>query len=96
MTAVLLVAVVVAGCTSSTTKRTAPLPTVTATTSTTSPTSTAQLQSAILVQWLAAEKASVAAAKNLAGPEQDLLVDYSVDPALSFLRTQYAAYAAMV
>jgi hypothetical protein len=60
---------------------------------TTSTSSRAQLEATILSQWQAAERASVAAAKDPAGQEVQLLVDYFVDPALSFLRTQYAAYA---
>jgi hypothetical protein len=60
---------------------------------TTSTTSRAQLEQTVVSQWTAAERASVAAAKDPGGPEVELLVDYFVDPALSVLRAQYAAYA---
>jgi hypothetical protein len=56
-------------------------------------TTEAQLEATILSDWMAAERASTAAAKDPTGSEVLLLVDHFVDPALSFLRTQYAANA---
>ena len=80
-----------AGCSSSAAKPTA-APTTVATT--TSATTVAQVDAAVIGQWSAAEKASVAAAKNPTDKTQQLvLVDYFVDPELSSLRTQYAAMA---
>jgi hypothetical protein len=94
-----LVAMVAVGCSASNVKPVgSPRSAVTGVSSTTtvpttSTTSVAQVESAILTQWRAAEEASVAAAKDPGGTAKDLLVDYFVDPALSFLQTQYAAYA---
>jgi hypothetical protein len=58
-----------------------------------STTSRSQLEATILSRWIAAERASVAAAKDPSGPEVLLLENYYADPALSFLRGQYDANA---
>ena len=83
---------VLSACSSSKTKPIGAGPNSTA--ATTSTTTVAQVQAAIISQWRAAEEASVAAAKDPGNPSRIvLLVDYFVDPALAFLRTQYAANA---
>ena len=67
---------------------------VTTAAATTSTTTEAQLDASIVSQWLAAERASVAAAKDPGNQALvTILVDYFVDPALSFQRNEDAAYA---
>ena len=56
-------------------------------------TTLAQVQAVIISQWVAAERNYVAVSKDPAGPDQAKLVDYFIDPELSFLRTQFAARA---
>lgn len=59
-----------------------------------STTSTTTVAQAILSQWRAAQDASLVAAKEPTNQGRiTLLVDYFVDPELSFLRSQYAARA---
>jgi hypothetical protein len=47
----------------------------------------------IISRWLAAERAITESSKDPGGPQHALLVDYLVDPQLSYLRNQLAADA---
>jgi hypothetical protein len=84
--------VAVSACSSGKPKPVGSVPT--STVATTSSTTVAQVQASILSQWRSAEEASVAAAKDPGNQALvTLLADYFVDPALSFQRTEDAAYA---